>query len=69
MFWNAICTAVLFSKNTAAYYVLECYMHGSSIQFVVFKPLGYCFEEIGLVCEASSVTPHQKPSDMTKECR
>ena len=37
--------SLFFSENTAVYYILECYMHGSSIQFVVFKPLSYFFEE------------------------
>ena len=37
-----------------------------TVQFEVFKPLSYCFEETirfdvykGLVCKASRVTPHQ----------
>ena len=29
MFWDAICTAMVFSKNTAVCYILECYMQGS----------------------------------------
>ena len=37
--------SLFFSENTAVYYILECYMDSSSIQFVVFKPLSYCFEE------------------------
>ena len=37
--------SLFFSENTAVYHILEFYMHGSSIQFVVFKPLRYCFEE------------------------
>ena len=32
-------------KKTAVHCILECYMHGSSIQFVVFKPLSYYFDE------------------------
>ena len=36
---------LFFSENTAVYYSLECCMHGSSIQFVVFKPLSYYFYE------------------------
>ena len=36
---------LLLFKNTAVCYILECYMHGSSIQFVVFKQLSYCFKE------------------------
>ena len=37
--------SLFFSENTAVYYILERYMHDSSIQFVVFKPLSYCFAE------------------------
>ena len=30
VFWNAVCTADCFSlKETAVYYILECYMHSS----------------------------------------
>ena len=48
----SICTVAVyyailsvFHLKTAVHCVLECYMHGSSIQFVVFKPLRYCFKE------------------------
>ena len=37
--------SLFFSKITAVYYILECYMPGTSIQFAVFKPLSYCFKE------------------------
>ena len=37
--------SLFFSENTAVYYILECYMHGSSVQFVVFKTISYYFEE------------------------
>ena len=37
--------SLFFSENFVVYYILECYMHDSSIQFVVFKPLSYYFEE------------------------
>ena len=37
--------SLFFYKNITLWYILEFYMHGSSIQFVVFKPLSYCFEE------------------------
>ena len=45
MFWNAICTAVCYSLKILPCTILECYMHGRSIQFAVFKPLSYCSEE------------------------
>ena len=64
--------SLFFSENTVVYYSLECYMHGSSIQFVVFKPLSYCFEETMEFNKQTSFARPQvsrfiKPGDITKE--
>ena len=37
--------SLFFSKNAALCQILECYMHSSWIQFVVFKLLSFCFKE------------------------
>ena len=62
---------LFFSESSAVYHILECYMHGSSIQFVVFKQLSYCFKEtIGFDKKTSFARPPMslliKSGDITK---
>ena len=64
--------SLFFSENSVVCYILECYMRDSSIQFVVFKPLSYYFEEtIGFDKQASFPRPQMslliKPGDITKK--